>query len=184
SDQASVEIERQIGKRTTVSVGYEYLRGSQLIVQINQNVPTCAVQGSNNGCRPISSYANNSQYQALGRSSYNGLHVTLMQRPTSWGSYRVSYTLSKAMDDVGETFFAQPIDAFDLSKDWGRSDDDQRHRLVMTGAIAAPDGGTSTWRRLAHGFQLSGTWQYYSALPANITTGTNTIQGTAARPIV
>jgi hypothetical protein len=110
--------------------------------------------------------------------------VTLTQRPTAWGSYRVSYTLSKAMDDVGEAFFSQPIDAFDLSKDWGRSDDDQRHRLVATGVLAAPDGGTSTWRRIVHGFQLSGTWQYYSALPVNITTGTNTIQGTAARPTV
>jgi hypothetical protein len=142
------------------------------------------VQGSNNGCRPNAAFANNSQSRSEGHSSYNGLHVTLTQRPTAWGSYRVSYTLSKAMDDVGEAFFSQPIDAFDLSKDWGRSDDDQRHRIVATGALAAPDGGTSTWRRIVHGFQLSGTWQYYSALPVNITTGTNTIQGTAARPTV
>jgi hypothetical protein len=184
SNQASVEFERQIGARTTIAAGYEYLRGRQLIVQINQNVPSCAVQGSNNGCRPNAAFANNSQSRSEGHSSYNGLHVTLTQRPTAWGSYRVSYTLSKAMDDVGEAFFSQPIDAFDLSKDWGRSDDDQRHRLVATGVLAAPDGGTSTWRRIVHGFQLSGTWQYYSALPVNITTGTNTIQGTAARPTV
>jgi hypothetical protein len=37
---------------------------------------------------------------------------------------------------------------------------------------------------LTHGFQLSGTVQYYSALPFNITTGSATIQGTTARPIV
>ena len=38
---------------------------------------------------------------------------------------------SKSMDNVGENFFSSPIDPFDLSKDWGRSDDDQRHRLVL-----------------------------------------------------
>ena len=35
-----------------------------------------------------------------------------------------------------------------------------------------------------NGFQLSGTLQYYSKLPLNITSGVTTIQGTAGRPIV
>src|SRR5262249_43638228 len=80
--------------------------------------------------------------------------------------------LSKAMDNVGEFFFSSPIDPFDLSKDWGRSDDDQRHRLVL-------DGGLEKY-----GFQLSSMLQYYSALPFNITSGVTTVQGTTARPIV
>ena len=53
----------------------------------------------------------------------------------AWGHYRVSYTLSKSMNNVGETFFSSPIDPADLSKDWGRSDDDQRHRFVVNGAV-------------------------------------------------
>src|SRR5205085_4013310 len=57
-------------------------------------------------------------------------------------------------------------------KDWGRSDDDQRHRLVVNGTIAAA------------GFQVSGLFQAYSALPLNITSGVTTVQGTAGRPIV
>ena len=48
-----------------------------------------------------------------------------------WGYYRASYTLSKSMNNVGENFFSSPIDPFDLSKDWARSDDDQRHRFVF-----------------------------------------------------
>lgn len=39
-------------------------------------------------------------------------------------------------------------------------------------------------RGMTHGFQLTGVLQYYSPLPLNITTGANTIQGTAARPTV
>ena len=111
--------------------------------------------------------------------------MSFVQRPARWGNYRVSYTLSKSMNNVGENFFSSPIDPFDLSKDWGRSDDDQRHRLVVYGARELADGpGATAWERLTHGFQLSGMLQAYSALPFNITSGVTTMQGTAGRPIV
>jgi hypothetical protein len=185
SDQASVELEQEIGPRNAISVGYEHLRGRQLIMQINQNVPTCAASGNNNGCRPNPAYANNNQYSSAGRSEYNAIHLSFVQRPIRLGSYRVSYTYSKSMNNVGEAFFSSPIDPFDLSKDWARSDNDQRHRLVVTGTLATPaTPATSLWEHLSHGFQVSGAVQYYSALPFNITTGTNTIQGTGARPTV
>ncbi|HET7219102.1 MAG TPA: hypothetical protein VFJ02_13690, partial [Vicinamibacterales bacterium] len=185
SRQASVEIEQQIGGGTTVTLGYQFLRGRDLLLSINQNVPSCVPTGTNNGCRPNPSYGNNNQYSAAGDSRYHGLYVSWLQRPTSWGSYRVSYTLSTARNNVGEFFFSSPIDPFDLSKDWGRSDDDQRHRLVMNGTVQTSSAPAATaWERITHGFQLSGTLQAYSSLPFNITSGVTTVQGTAGRPIV
>jgi hypothetical protein len=185
SRQASVEVERQLAAGATASVGYQYVRGSGLLMSINQNVPACVASGTNNGCRPIADYGNNSQYSAAGSSSYHGLHVSFVQRPASWGSYRVSYTLSRSMNDVGEFFFSSPIDPFDVSKDWGRSDDDQRHRLVMNGSLeTSQEPAETAWQTLTHGFQLSGMLQLYSALPFNITSGVTTVQGTAGRPIV
>src|SRR5262249_45089402 len=50
--QASVEIEHQLGASTTMSAGYQYVRGTDLIIAINQNAPTCVAAGTNNGCRP------------------------------------------------------------------------------------------------------------------------------------
>ena len=185
SRQASVEIERQLGLGSTVSVGYQYVRGLNLIIQVNQNVPTCVAAGTNNGCRPIPDYANNSRYSSAADSNYHGLNVSFVQRPTSWGSYRLSYSYSTSMNNVGEAFFSSPIDPFDLSKDWGRSDDDQRHRLVLSGSVNTPTASAHTaWERLSHGFQLSAMLQAYSALPFNITSGATTVQGTAGRPIV
>ena len=172
SRQVSAEVERQINERVTLSAGYQYTRGENLIISVNQNVPSCVAVGTNNGCRPVSTYANNSQYSSLASAAYHGAHVSLVGRPGARGSYRVTYTLSKAMDNVGEFFFSSPVDPFDIDKDWGRSDDDQRHRLVLTGAL-----------NLA-GFQVSGLLQAYSSLPLNITSGVTTIQGTAGRPIV
>ena len=184
SRQASVEVEQQLGARSTVSVGYQYLRGLNLIMSVNQNVPTCVAAGTNNGCRPNPTYANNSQYSPVAESNYHGLQVSFVQRPARWGNYRVSYTLSTSMDNVGENFFSSPIDPTDLSKDWGRSDDDQRHRLVLYGSISSPTTpATTVWERFSHGFQFSSLVQAYSALPLNITSGVTTVQGTAGRPI-
>jgi len=185
SRQAGVEIERQLGPRNTVSVGYQYLRGQDLIISINQNVPSCVASGTNNGCRPNPSYGNNSQYSSEADSTYHGLQVSFLQRPMSWGYYRVSYTFAKGMNNVGEFFFSSPIDPFDLSKDWGRSDDDQRHRLVVNAVVNSPTGPARTaWERLSHGFQLSTMLQAYSSLPFNVISGVTTVQGTAGRPIV
>jgi len=185
SEQSSIEVEHRLSATTSINAGYEHLRGLRLIVSINQNVPSCAAVGTNNGCRPNANFANNSQYSPNGDSRYNALHVSFVQRPVRWGSYRVSYDWSKALDDVGEFFFSAPIDNFNLWQDYGRSDDDQRHRVVFDGNVhTSASGGGTAWQRLTHGFQLSGMLQYYSALPFNITTGANTIQGTAARPTV
>ena len=185
SRQGSIEVEQQIGARSTLSIGYEHLRGEKLLLSINQNVPTCAAAGSNNGCRPNPNYANNSQYSSAGTSVYDGLHLSFVQRPARWGSYRVSYTYSKSMNNLGEAFFSSPIDPFDISKDWARSDDDQRHRLVVTGSVhSSLEPASTVWEQLSHGFRLSTMIQYYSALPYNITSGVNTIQGTAGRPLV
>ena len=183
--QASVEVEQQLGERVTVGVGYQYLRGLNLLMSVNQNVPACIAAGTNNGCRPNPNYANNNQYSSVGESNYHGVHVSFAQRPTGWGHYRVSYTLSKSMNNLGEFFFSSPIDPRDLSKDWGRSDDDQRHRLVVSGAIhTSMEAASTLLEYLTRGFEVSAMLQAYSALPLNITSGVTTLQGTAGRPMV
>ena len=185
SQQASFEIEQQLGERGALSVGFQHVRGLHLIANINQNVPACVASGGNNGCRPNPNYANNNEYSSLADSNYNALHVSFVQRPARWGSFRLSYTYSKALNNVGEFFFSSPIDHYNIWQDYGRSDDDQRHRLVMQGTLhSSAARATNAWQHLVNGFELSGMFQYYSALPFNITTGSSTIQGTSARPMV
>jgi hypothetical protein len=185
SEQVSLEIEQQLGSRTTLSMGYQHLRGLHLIISVNQNGPACVGAGTNNGCRPNPNYANNSQYSSLADSHYDGLHISLVRRPVKWGSVRLSYTWSKSLDNVGEFFFSSPIDLFNIWQDYGRSDDDQRHRVVVDGALHSSRAPAQTpWQHLSHGFELSSMLQYYSSLPLNITSGVTTVQGTAGRPIV
>ena len=84
---------------------------------------------------------------------------------------RGSYTLSKAKDDAGNAFFFSPQDAARPQDEWGRADNDQRHRVVFSGVVDVPRGGRG-WRRLASGMQLGWVWSYASALPFNVLTGT------------
>jgi hypothetical protein len=184
SRQASLEVEHSIGAGRTVSVGYQYIRADNLLMSVNQNVPTCVAAGTNNGCRPNGDYRNNSQYSSVADSDYHGFHVSFVQRASTWASLRVTYTLSKSMNNVGGAFFSSPIDPTDINRDWARSDDDQRHRLVLNGTVntsMAP--ATTAWERLRNGYQLSGMLQYYSSLPFNITSGVVSLQGTTGRPL-
>jgi hypothetical protein len=184
SKQAAIEVERSLGFGRTISVGYQYVGGENLLMSVNQNVPTCVAAGTNNGCRPNTAYRNNSQYSSVAESNYHGLHVSMVQRPSSWASLRVTYTLSKSMNDVGEAFFSSPIDPTNIRRDWARSDDDQRHRLVLNGTARTSMAPAKSARELiTHGFQVSSMLQYYSALPFNITSGVTSLQGTNGRPL-
>ncbi|MEO6817278.1 MAG: TonB-dependent receptor [Edaphobacter sp.] len=185
SEQASLEVEQQLSASSTLSLSYQHLRGLHLLASINQNTPTCIAAGVNNGCRPNLTYGNNKQYQSAGDSYYDGLSVSFQQKPTRWGAYRISYNWSKAIDDVGEFFFSSPINNFNIAEDRSLSDDDQRNRLVFDGTVhTSMTRSHGVWRHLSSGFLLSTMLQYYSPLPFNITTGTNSIQGTTLRPCV
>jgi len=192
--QTGLEVDQQITRSSNLSISYQHVRGEHLLLSVNLNTPTCyatqpatgpqyAVVDPINLCRPNSAFANNKQYRSTADSYYDALAVSYVQRPVHWGSYRVSYTWSKAIDDVGEFFFSSPINNNNLAEDRSRSDDDQRHRVVFDAtAHSSMDAATGIGSKLTHGFLLSGILQYYSPLSFNVVTGGNTIQTTSQRP--
>jgi len=184
SGQASLEVEQELSRTSTLALSYQHLQSSHLLVSLNRNTPTCSsVVDPVNLCRPDPTIGNNRQYSSAAAGSYNALAVSYVQRPVRWGNYRVSYTWSKAFDNVGEFFFSSPINNFNLREDRSRSDNDQRHRLVFDGAVHTPASPANGWRaKISHGFVLSSVLQFYSALPFNVVTGGNTTQTTAQRP--
>jgi hypothetical protein len=166
STQLGLQAERQLGRRTTVAVGYLHTETRGLIVSRNVNIPTltaaqAAAAGIPNLGRPDPTVANNSRFGSLGRGRYDGLTVSVRHDAGRRAGLRLSYTLSDARDDAGNAFFFTPQDSRDLPAEWGPSDNDQRHRLVASG-----------WAEAA-GFRLSAIFTYGSALPFNVTTGTD-----------
>jgi hypothetical protein len=180
SQQASLQIERSIDNgRATVSAGYQWLRGLHLILSRNANVPACtaavgAATGIPNLCRPDMRFGNVSRYEGSGDSYYNGLLVSARTRIWRGGEMRVSYNLSKAIDNVGNLFFSSPQNNFDLRDDRGLSDNDQRHRLTISGVFESPFArGPSLGSKLFSDWQLAPIFIYTSRLPFNAQLGSD-----------
>ena len=99
--------------------------------------------------------------------------VSFNKRAARWATVRMSYTLSKAIDDAGNFFFSSPQDNFNLRDDRGLSDNDQRHRFVLSGSLEANGKDHSGVDRLLNGFQLSYIFTYASRLPFNVLLGSD-----------
>jgi len=176
SQQTSLEVEQQLSAKTTLGMSYQHLRGEHLIGSINTNINV-------DGTRPDPTRGNVKPYSSAFDSYFDGLEVSVQQRPLPWGSARLSYTYSKAIDNISEFFFSAPENNFNLREDRSRADDDQRHRVVFNGILTSPTKqAESLLGQVAHGWRLGGILQYYSRLPFNITTGANTKQATGQRP--
>jgi carboxypeptidase family protein len=174
SEQGSIQIERQLPGNALLSVGYLHLRGFHLIASRNVNVPTVpASAGIPNLGRPDPNWGNIGRFEGAGDSFYHGMIVSFSDRIGSWTNVRVSYTLSKTTDDAGNFFFSTPQNNFDLRDDLGRSDNDQRHRLVVSGLFRAPEGKRHGWQSALRGFQLSYIFTYASRLPFNVLLGSD-----------
>jgi hypothetical protein len=181
--QTNLQVETELASGTSLSLGYLYLRGMHIIMQRNLNVPTLtAAQDPVNLGRPNPDYQNITQYSGQGDSYYNGMTLSLQHRATGWATARLSYTLSRAIDNAGNAFFSSPQNNFNIRDDRGLSDNDQRHRLTLSGQLTGPtSAGGSLLPRLIQGFRLSGIFTYGSPYPFNILTGAQTIQTTPAR---
>lgn len=176
SQQVSLGVEQQLSEKSSLGLSYQHLRGEHLISSYNTNINI-------NGTRPDPTRGNVKPYSSLFDSYFDGLEMSFVERPVSWGSARISYTWSHAIDDVSEFFFSSPINNFDFGVDRSRSDDDQRHRVVVDASLTSPTTSTSSFTgHLTHGWRLGGILQYYSKLPFNITSGGNTLQQTTQRP--
>ena len=175
SQQANLQVERELPANTIVSVGYLFLRARHLILSRNVNVPRFAASaGVPNLGRPDPNWGNISRFESSGNSSYDGLVVSLNQRATRWSNLRVSYTFSKTIDNSGNFFFSSPQDNFNIRDDRGLSDNDQRHRLVISGSLEVPDHNKPTGlQRVFCGFQLGYIFTYASALPFNVLLGSD-----------
>ena len=174
SRQANLQIERELPFGSAFSLGYLFLRGSHIILSRNVNVPRCTAAVDANLCRPDPNFGNVSRYEGSGSSNYHGMIVSFNKRQGKWASARVSYTLSKSIDNAGNFFFSAPQDNFNLRGERALSDNDQRHRLTLSGTFNTPPTLTNDFARKAFGgFQISYIFTYSSNLPFNVLAGSD-----------
>lgn len=186
--QYDVILEHQIAKNTVVSASYVGSRGHNLPTFVDVNLaPTGAsrtinayggVFGGQSINFPLYARANAAlpsllQAQSSVRSEYNALVLQANRRLTNGLQFQASYTLAKSNDTgqnslITTSIFNQPFNVFDRTYDFGPSNFDTRHKVVVS-AVYAPTfykGNTQSFQNhLLNGWSIAPIYMFYSGSP-------------------
>jgi TonB dependent receptor len=182
----NLNIEQGFGNVAVLQIGYVGSEGRKLSVMQDINQPSLA-DPSNPATPPLQqrrpffaqfpNFGSINQIRSAGTSNYNSLQTTLRLRSLHGLSSQFSYTWSHALDEVSQYRGVMPEDSFNLRRDYGNSDNDQRN--TFAGFLSYEIPGSShgpAW--LTHGWQVSSLLTFRSGQPVNVktaadTTGTN-----------
>jgi hypothetical protein len=115
----------------------------------------------------------------LDKSNYNGLQVTLTQRPSHGLSFLAGYTYSHAFDAGSNNFNdiqLPPDSSHPTATVYGNSIFDIRHRLTLSTTYAIP--GRKGLGQLLQGWELNSVVTLQSASPWGVQDFTNDFSGT------
>jgi carboxypeptidase family protein len=154
--QYSAGVERQVTAKSTFSAVYIGTRGIDVFRSIDANGPVLI---GGNYVRPNPALGQVRQMQSEGYLKGNALELTFRGKPSKYFSGQVQYTFGRTDNNTsGITFF--PANSYDAAADWGRSDNDRRHKFDLLAS-------TQPTKLFTAGVALS----LYSGKPVDITTG-------------
>ncbi|HXT50632.1 MAG TPA: TonB-dependent receptor [Thermoanaerobaculia bacterium] len=182
--QASAGADYRLSKDIAVGASYLYVRGKKLQRSTDINlfapVPTAIpVQGGGTvtidrfpSTRPFTNFDRIIEFQSSAESEYNGLTLELRKRFDGRLLYNVAYTLGKVEDTTpdatavvpnGTDDAKFPSNPFDFDDDRAPGNNDQKHRIVVSGLwdLSYWQESAGVRRALLDGWSLSwiATWQ-------------------------
>ncbi len=170
-----LNVQRALGKATTLEVGYNGSLSRKVALITNQNAPLPGITAFASRA-PYPEWLGIQYLQGSGVANYNGLTMKLSQRFSSGLTTLFSYTFSKALDDssairgVANDF--GPANMRCRSCEYGFSSYNIPHRFVTSILYTLPFGKGKKF--LNHGgivHQIAGGWQL-----STITTAQNGAQ--------
>jgi hypothetical protein len=175
----NVNLQRQFAANVAATAGYAGSHGSNLRISRNLNQPV-------NGVRPFPMLAASSpimpgatlntitQVESSGFSNYRAAWMSITKRLSRGLQLDGSYTWSKSLDtnSLNSSGFAVQ-DAYDIAGQYGLSDFDARHRLVVSATYTSPFSRHVVTR----GWMLSTVVQSQSGNPVNLVTSNTTLNG-------
>lgn len=176
-EQSTFQIRHEAPLGLLLTLGYNYSPMRHGLYSINVN--TGAVTGyladgrsiyGGAATRPNQNFNQINLIESGGNASYNAAIVGISKRFSHQFEFGVSWTWSHALSTtLGEG--GAPEDPANLRRDYGNSETDVRHSLVLHGLF---EPRTSTpLLRWVNGLQFSSTAYYNSGLPLNMVTGTD-----------
>jgi hypothetical protein len=179
-----LQIEKSLGDKALVQIGYVGLEGRHLVDETDINRAALNSSGTVvNSTRPY--YATFPQYTVINQlgtdstSNYNSLQAVV--RAAGWRglSGQAAYTWSHNLDNSSTTAqtkdWAQ--DSLNLKGNYGNADSDQRQTLVTAISYLVPDfiSGPS-W--LSRGWSLNNSLSFHSGNPFSVKVGSSDTTGT------
>lgn len=170
SEQADLEIDRQIGGGFTLSGGYLFVAAHKLVRAENLNVcPPSGLKNAATDCPPApaplpdwpagkENFSGVLYYNAgllyftdnSGNSVYHGLTIQGTERAGKYFSLNANYTFSHTLDDgTFTTFVSTPQDLYRRNLERANSNQDVRHRFIGNFVADAPQ------HSFARNFELS-----------------------------
>ncbi len=160
----NLNVEKSFGNSTVFQLGYVGSQGRKLSVikDLNQN-------GDFNTIYP--NYGSILQMNSEGTSNYNSLQAIFKIRMWKGVTGQFAYTWAHSLDEVTEYRGTIPHDTFNLAGDYGNSDFDTRHNFTSFLSWAVP--GSSRWKALTNGWEVSTLISLHTGQPFNPLTGTD-----------
>lgn len=165
--QGVASLERQLPHNIRVSATYSHSHSLHLLRSrpINAPLPGTFTAGvPSSGVRPLG-INNYFEYESSGKFNQDQFTLNVTSSFGRRGSVTANYTLARAKSDTDGTG-SYPANPFDLSGEYGRAQNDIRHRLSLFGNYRAP------W-----GVSLSPFVILASGSPFNITIGRTDFNG-------
>jgi hypothetical protein len=178
--QASLGIDRQIGRDFNVSINYLFNRGLKLIRPRQVNARPDATMPDVFGRPALTGRADPTRladyvFETTANSIHHGMAVSLNKRFSKYYQLIASYTYSKSISENDDIAFEQgPQDPTNPRGDRALSSFDLRHRLSIATIFESPyrGGKGSAWyKRALADFYMSPIVTARSGFPFNIQTG-------------
>lgn len=190
--QASLGIERDLGRGFSLELSYLFTRGQNIARPRDTNqfkatgpvssitgqptfirfpTPTQVAAGLTSDFRNPLRFQDN-VYESTAKSFYNAFTIAVQRRFSNNFSLNAHYTFSKSIDEVTDfnsDFAAQ--NPLNLTADRALSSFDQRHRAVISGIFVSPVKGNSLTAKLLSNFQIAPIFTAGSGRPFNLLLG-------------
>jgi hypothetical protein len=178
----SFNIQRELGGKTTVDIGYvgnvaRHLIFNRDIGQLPLNTTTAAgstllssVNGATNAIRPFRGYTSVTYTEFGANSNYNGLQARVSRRFASRLTANVSYVWSKAFNTTDND--SAVIGYYlDRNRDYARASFDRRHvfNIDYVYEIGTLVKQSRLLGSIANGWQLAGITRFWSGSPIDVT---------------
>jgi hypothetical protein len=175
----NANVQRQLARDVAATIGYSGSHGTNLRISRNLNQPVDGVRpfpavAASSPILPSTPLGNITQVESSGFSNYHAVWAAVTKRLSGGVHADASYTWSKSLDtnSLNSSGFAVQ-DAYDIPSQYGLSDFDARHRLVVSATYVVPFTG----HVLTRGWQLATVVQSQSGNPVNIVTSNSSLNG-------